>query len=81
MLSPRQNKLARVAAISAWKSSDRTRATLEARFRADSRIARLDPATILLLLRIAFLLWNWWRSKKVLKPLPDPIQGEPGYDP
>lgn len=41
-------------------SDDRTEA-----FLADAQIAKLDPSTILALLKIALLLWKWWNSSMI----------------
>ena len=51
-------------------------------FKQDSRvqrIAKLDPATIFLLLQIAIKLWQWWRDNKVSDPSVVASAGQPTF--
>lgn len=58
----------REAAREAWLKADGSFASAETAFRADPRIAKLDPATILLLIKLAFQLWEWWKDRKISDP-------------
>jgi hypothetical protein len=75
----------RDAASDAWKqTSDRLFPHLRAgilfqRDKRVQRIAKLDPATIFLLLQIAIKLWQWWRDRKVSDPSVVASAGEPTF--
>lgn len=58
----------REAARESWLKSDGSIETAAIAFQADSRIAKLDPMTIIALLQIAMKLWAWWRSMKISEP-------------
>jgi hypothetical protein len=72
-----QRRLARRVAISSWAKGNRTPEALEAAFKADERICSLDPATIMLLIKIALMLWSWWKEKNIDTPTEKPSPGEP----
>ena len=51
-------------------------------FRQDprvQRIAKLDPATIFLLLQIAVKLWQYWRANKISDPSVVASVAEPSF--
>ena len=84
-LSAEDERDLRDSASDAWKqTNDRVFPKLRARmlFQQDSRvqrIAKLDPATILLFLQIAYKLWQWWRDNKVSDPSVVASAGEPTF--
>ena len=59
-LSRSDRRLARSIARHAWIQSSNDIETAEVIFRGNSKLVGLDPATILLLIQIAFKLWQWW---------------------
>lgn len=75
--SHQQRRLARRVAIDAWKAGKRDDESLASRFNSDPRITKLDPATIILLIKIAITLWQWWKARKIENPTVQPMQGEP----
>ena len=61
----------RDAASDAWKQSGGLYLRSAMLFRNDSRvsrIAKLDPMTIIFLLQMAYKLWRWWRANKISDP-------------
>ena len=61
----------RDAASDAWKQSGGKYLRSAKLFRNDSRvtrIAKLDPMTIIFLLQMAYKLWQWWRANKISDP-------------
>ena len=68
MLNLRQRLLARHIARDAWIASHGNGDEAKLLFDADCRVRGLDPATILLLLQIAMLLWKWWKENNVDEP-------------
>jgi hypothetical protein len=59
-LSLSDRRLARSIARHAWIQSSNDIETAEVIFRGNSKLVGLDPATIFLLIQIAFKLWQWW---------------------
>jgi hypothetical protein len=79
-----QRELRDAASDAFTQTSDRLFPKLRARmlFQSDprvQRIAKLDPATIFLLLQIAYKLWQWWRDNKVSDPSVVASAGEPTF--
>ena len=60
----------RDAASDAWKQSSGLWRRLHAReiFKRDPRVAKFDAATIILLVQIAWKLWQFWRDNKISDP-------------
>ena len=61
----------RDAASDAWKQSGGKYLRSAMLFRNDSRvtrIAKLDPMTIIFFLQAAYKLWQWWRANKISDP-------------
>ena len=72
----------RDAASDAWKQSGGKYLRSALLFRQDNRvkqIAKLDPATIFLLLQIAYKIWQWWKANKVSDPSLVASAGEPTF--
>ena len=63
-LSRSDRQLARSLARHAWMQSGNDIETAEVIFRGNSKLVGLDPATIFLLIQIAFKLWQWWNDSK-----------------
>jgi hypothetical protein len=79
-----QRELRDAASDAFTQTGDRLFPKLRARmlFEKDprvQRIAKLDPATIFLLLQIAIKLWQWWRDRKVSDPSVVASAGEPTF--
>lgn len=71
-LSTEDQRELRDAAAYAWRQSGGRYLRSAAIFAADSRvktIAKVDPATIIFLLQIAYKLWRWWRANKISDPM------------
>ena len=63
-LSRSDRQLARSLARHAWIESCNDIETAEIIFRGNSKLVGLDPATIFLLIQIAFKLWQWWSQSR-----------------
>jgi hypothetical protein len=63
-LSRSDRRLARSIARHAWIQSGNDIETADVIFRGNSKLVGLDPATILLLVQIAFKLWQLWIARK-----------------
>jgi hypothetical protein len=77
MLKVRQRFLARHIARDAWIASNNSGDEAKLLFEADCRVRGIDPATVLLLLQIAMLLWKWWSENKISEPSVVPSAAEP----
>ena len=81
-LSPADQRELRDAAAYAWRQSGGRYLRSAAIFAADSRvktIAKLDPATIILIVQLAYKLWSYWRRNKVSEPSVVAVAGEPVF--
>jgi len=69
-LSADDQRNLRDAAADAWKQSSGLWRRLHARelFKKDPRVAKFDVATVILLVRIAWKLWEFWRETKISNP-------------
>lgn len=63
-LSRSDRQLARSLARHAWIQSGNDIETAEVIFRGNSKLVGLDPATIFLLIQIAFALWQLWSQSR-----------------
>lgn len=70
-------RLARQVARDAWIKSKQQGDTARSLFESDPRLMALDPATVLALLQIALLLWEWWRKRKIEEPSIVAMSDEP----
>ena len=61
-------RLARSLARHAFIESRGDIETAEVLFRGNSKLVGIDPATILLLISIAFKLWQFWSSRRHDEP-------------
>ena len=72
---------ARQAARAAWIKSKQSGEDAKLLFEEDRNLVGLDPATILALLKIAIMLWEFWRSRGIDEPSVVAAFDEPGmYD-
>ena len=69
-LSADDQRNLRDAAADAWVQSSGLWRRLRARelFKKDSRVAKFDAATIILLVKIAWELWKFWHEAKISNP-------------
>ena len=70
-------QLAYVAARRAWIQARQQPEDAQIEFRGDFRVRGFSPAMIELLLRIAILLFEYWRQNKVDEPSAVPTGLEP----
>jgi len=68
---------ARVVAAESWSEADGDREAAEQIFRQKMVLKGLDPATILLLLKILVDLFIYWQSSKTKRPNASVQEGEP----
>lgn len=69
----------RAAARDAWIKSGGSLNAAEAAFKADPRIAKLDPLTIIALIQISIKIWLWWRSRQLSEPSVVASEQEPTF--
>ena len=79
-----QRDLRDAASDAFTQTSDRLFPKLRAKmlFQQDSRVQRIangNPATIFLFLQIAYMLWKFWRDRKVSAPSVVASAGEPTF--
>jgi hypothetical protein len=67
-LNREQKQIGRQISANAWVVSQGNYETAVRIFKADHRLVGLDPATIVLLLQLAWLLWKYWHAKKITEP-------------
>lgn len=77
MLKLRQRLLARHIARDAWIASRGSGDEAKILAEADCRVRGLDPATIMLIIQLAMLLWEYWSKKKIDEPSTIPSALEP----
>ena len=68
LLSAEDEQIYRDAAADAWKQSKFRPAIARQILKRDPRIVGLDLGTIILLLQIAWKLWQIWQDRKVTEP-------------
>jgi len=68
LLSAEDESIYRAAASDAWKRSGGSSWHARRLFKSDPRIVGLDPMTILMILQIAWKLWQWWKEHNVSEP-------------
>jgi hypothetical protein len=69
----------RQAARAAWIKSKQSGDDAKKFFEDDRNLVGLDPATILMLLKIALELWKWWQEKGIEEPSVVASPDEPGF--
>jgi hypothetical protein len=68
LLSAEDESIYRDAAAEAWRRSGGSLFHARRLLKKDPRIVGLDPATILMILQIAWKLWQLWKERKVTEP-------------
>lgn len=76
----RESRLARRVGRWAYMEADGDLAKAEELFRKHESIARLDAQTVILMLKIAFDIWQWWTSRGIKEPSVVASSGEPYSD-
>ena len=71
---------ARQAARQAWIASKQQGEDAILLVQQDSHIAKLDPATIALIIQIAIMLFKFWQSRQIDEPSVVIQADEPGFD-
>ena len=69
---------ARQAARAAWIKSNQSGDDAKLLFEQDRNMVGLDPATILALLKIAIMLWEFWKARNIDEPSVVAAFDEPG---
>ena len=77
MSSRSDRRKARRLARHYWIVSGGDRAKAEEMLRADPSVSNIDPQTLLILLQIAFKLWQWWSEQNTSEPPQIPAADEP----
>ena len=78
MLTIRQRIQARRMARACWIRSNADVQQAELLFRSAPEMQAIDPALILLLVKIAIELFMYWQSHKISEPSAVPSELEPG---
>ncbi len=78
MLTIRQRIQARRMARACWIRSNADAQQAELLFRSAPEMQAIDPALIILLLKIAIELWMYWQANKINEPSSVPSELEPG---
>lgn len=92
-LSWRERRQGRELAVAAYRKAKGDAATAEKLtlalggdneaaeqlLRGHAGSAGIDPATIILLIKIALALWDWWNQRSVDDPGDRPMEGEPVF--
>ena len=68
LLSSEDEHIYRQASSEAWIKSNFHPVRARQILKRDPRVVGLDPATIVLILQIAWKLWQLWQSRKVTEP-------------
>ena len=68
LLSSEDEQIYRDATSDAWKQSNCRPIFARQIFKRDPRIVGLELGTILMLLQIAWKLWQIWQNRKVTEP-------------
>lgn len=68
LFSAEEEHIYRAVASEAWMKSGGSRIVAKRNFKADPRITGLDIGTILLLVRVAIMLFQIWKDRNVSQP-------------
>ena len=68
LLSAEEEQIYRQATADAWKKSGCRPVRARQILKRDPRIVGLDPMTILMILQMAWKLWQWWKDNNVSEP-------------
>jgi hypothetical protein len=68
LLSAEDEQIYRDATADAWKKSNGHPVRARQILKRDPRIVGLDPMTILMILQIAWKLWQMWKDRNVSEP-------------
>jgi hypothetical protein len=77
VLNLRQRLLARHIARDAWIASHGNGDEAKLLAEADCRVRGLDPATVILIIKLCIEIWIWWQSKNIDEPSVVPSSLEP----
>ena len=77
-LTPRQIRIARRVARRCYIDNPNDLEAAEQCFRSNKEIVAIDPAMIVFVIKIAWILWQWWRSRDVTIPSESWESDEPG---
>jgi len=78
MLTLRQRIQARRIARTCWVRSNNDPQQAELLFRSMPEMQAIDPALIILLVKLAIELWMYWQQHNISEPSSIPSEAEPG---